>query len=183
MSVPEATDERFDEAEADVDYGSPWLFREPGAPNPLTILVTGWSTGVTKLGEAEFLLGTDRNGKRWSVLVGCLVLTKRLIDGTVEEWDDERNEFVVVETLGRAKAGEVVSMRFLGDAEGARFAYPNFKVSRKPAPEGFGPPPSPLELQAEAAHDADVALGEHKQDDPSRRQREPVPCDELPEEF
>ena len=52
MSVPEATDERFDEAEADVDYGSPWLFREPGAPNPLTILVTGWSTGVTKLGEA-----------------------------------------------------------------------------------------------------------------------------------
>jgi hypothetical protein len=69
-------DDRFDEAEADVDHGKPWYYREPDAPNPLTILVTGWSTGMTKLGEAEFLQGVDRDGKKWSVLVGSVVLTR-----------------------------------------------------------------------------------------------------------
>jgi hypothetical protein len=60
---------RFDEAEAVVDRGTPWKFREPDAPNPLTIEVSGWSTGHTTLGEAEFLNGTDRegrNGVSWS---------------------------------------------------------------------------------------------------------------------
>lgn len=129
----------FDEAEADVDHGAPWRFREPDAPNPLTILAGEWSTGVTKLGEAEFLNGTDRNGKRWSVLVGSVVLTKRLIEGLVEEWDDDRKEFVVTETEGRVQPGEVVSLKYLGDVEGARFVYPNFKVSRKPPVDGSTP--------------------------------------------
>jgi hypothetical protein len=126
---------RFDEAEADVDSGAPWLFREPDAPNPLTIVATGWSSGHTKLGPAEFLAGTDRNGKRWSVLVGSVVLTKRLIEGLVEQWDNDRGEFVVVDTLGRVKPGEIVSIKFVGDVEGAKYTYPNFKVSRKPTTE------------------------------------------------
>ena len=123
---------RFDEAEADVDYGSPWLFREPDAPNPLTIEATSWSTGVTKLGEAEFLQGVDRDGKKWSVLVGSVVLNKRLIEGLVEEWNDERGEFVVVEAEGRVQPGEVVSIKYLGDREGVQYTYPDFRVSRRP---------------------------------------------------
>ena len=57
-------DSRFDEAESDVDRGEPWRYRDADAPNPLTIEVTEWSTGITKLGEAEFMNGTDRSGKR-----------------------------------------------------------------------------------------------------------------------
>jgi hypothetical protein len=125
-------DRRFDDAEADVDYGTPWLFREPDAPNPLTIEATGWSTGITKLGEAEFLQGVDRERKKWSVLVGSVVLHKRLIEGVVSEWDDEMRDFVVVKTEGRVQPGEVVSLKYLGDREGAKFVYPNFAVSRKP---------------------------------------------------
>jgi hypothetical protein len=125
-------DSRFNEAEADVDHGTPWMFREPDAPNPLTIEATEWSTGITKLGEAEFLQGVDRDGKKWSVLVGSVVLTKRLIEGLVEEWDDEQRDFVVVRTEGRVQPGEVVSMKYLGDREGARFIYPDFAISRKP---------------------------------------------------
>jgi hypothetical protein len=125
---------RFDEAEGDVDRGSPfWRFREAGAPNPLTIEATGWSAGFRKLGEAEFLNGVDREGRAWSVLVGSVVLTKKLIKGLVEEWDSDHREFVVTATLGRVQPGEVVSIKFLGDREGAQYAYPNFKVSRKPA--------------------------------------------------
>jgi hypothetical protein len=149
-SVPEPED-RFDDAEADVDRGTPWRYREPDAPNPLTVLATEWSTGVTKLGEAEFLNGVDRDGKAWSVLVRSVVLTKRLIDGLVEQLDDDAQDFVVVETLGRVQPGEVVSIKYLGDAEGARYTYPNFKVSRKSAsqpveatPEDAGPPDDDL---------------------------------------
>lgn len=136
------TDQRFEQAEADVDHGAAWMYREPDAPNPLTILVTEWSTGVTKLGEAEFLCGLDRDGKRWSVLVGNVVLTKRLIDGVVEEWDDDKKEFVPVRTDGRVQPGEVVSIKYLGDVEGARYTYPNFKVSRIPAAESNQPAPA-----------------------------------------
>ena len=68
-----------------------------------------------------------------SILVGSVVLTKRLIEGTIEEWDTDKGEFVVVERLGRVKPGEVVSLKYVGDVEGARFTYPNFKVSRKPS--------------------------------------------------
>src|SRR6266540_3503283 len=100
-------DSRFDEAEADVDRGEPWMFRDPDTPNPLTIKATEWSTGVTKLGEAEFLQGIDREGKRWSVLVGTAVLQKRLIEGLVEEWDNVTQSFQVVETEGRVQPGEV----------------------------------------------------------------------------
>lgn len=128
-----SVDARFDEAEADVDHGTAWRFREPDAPNPLTIEATGWSTGHTKLGPAEWLEGVDRNGKAWSVLVGSVVLTKRLVDGVVEGWDDTVGEFVVRETLGRVQVGEVVSIRYMGDREGAKYDYPDFRVSRKPA--------------------------------------------------
>lgn len=124
-------DSRFTEAEADVDHGTPWVFREPDAPNPLTIEATGWSTGITKLGEAEFLQGVDREGKKWSVLVGSVILTKRLIEGLVEEWDDETQAFVLVETEGRVQQGEVVSIKYVGDREGTRYVYPDFRVSRK----------------------------------------------------
>ncbi len=145
-------DGRFDEAEAEVGNTTPWRFREPDMPNPLTIVATDWATAVTKLGEAEFLAGQDRDGKRWSVLVGSVVLTKRLIDGLVEEWDEAQSKFVVVETLGRVKAGEVVSIRFIGDVDGARFRYPNFRVSRKPPRIE----PAPDDQPANVAGDDDI---------------------------
>ena len=132
MESNTAQDRRFDEAEADVDHGTPWMYREPDAPNPLTIEATEWSTGVTKLGEAEFLQGVDRAGKKWSVLVGSVVLTKRLIEGLVEEWDGEPGEFVVVKTEGRVQPGEIVSIKYVGDREGTKYDYPDFRVSRKP---------------------------------------------------
>jgi hypothetical protein len=126
-----STTDRWAEAEAAVDRGTPWRFREPDAPNPLTIEVTGWSTGHTTLGEAEFLNGTDHTGKAWSILVGSVVLTKRLIEGLVEEWDEGSQQFVVVKTLGRVEAGEMVSIKFIGDKQGAKYDYPNFRVYRK----------------------------------------------------
>lgn len=125
-------DARFDEAEAAVDHGTPWMYREPDAPNPLTIRVTGWDTGHTKLGEAEFMNGFDRDGKAWRVLVGSVVLAKRLIDGLVEEWDGEAGKFVVTATLGRVQVGEVVSLKYLGDREGEKYIYPTFAISRRP---------------------------------------------------
>jgi hypothetical protein len=126
------SDDRFVQAEADIDAGEPWLFREENAPNPLVIEAVSWSTGFTKLGEAEFLNGIDRHGKKWSILVGTVVLTKRLIEGVVEQWDDEQQDFVVVETLGRVQPGEVVAIKYLGDVDGGKYPYPNFRVSRKP---------------------------------------------------
>jgi hypothetical protein len=138
-SVAHTGDSRFDEAEAEVEHGEPWRYREPDAPNPLTLKITGWSTGHTKLGDAEFLNGTDRDGKSWSVLVGSVVLTKRLVDGIVEAWDDEQNGYVVIATPGRVRAGEVVSIKYLGDAENsAGMTYPRFAVSRKPASKESG---------------------------------------------
>lgn len=126
-------DPRFDEAEAELERGNPWMFREPDAPNPLTIKATGWSTGHTKLGEAEFLNGVDRNGNAWSVLVGSTVLRRRLIDGEVSEWDDSRGSYVVTCTEGRVAVGEVVAIRFLGEKEGSSGnPYSDFAVSRKP---------------------------------------------------
>jgi hypothetical protein len=154
-SVPQP-DDRFDEAEADVDHGTAWRYREPDAPNPLTILATGWSTGVTKLGEAQFLNGTDRDGNAWSVLVGSVVLTKRLVEGTVEEWDNNRNEFVVVDTLGRVQPGEVVSIKYLGDVEGAKYTYPNFKVSRKPPGAATSPAPTAEDFASSSSADDDI---------------------------
>ena len=53
------TPDRFAEIEAEVDRGEPWMFREPGAPNPLTLEVSGLSTGFTKFGEATWLNGVD----------------------------------------------------------------------------------------------------------------------------
>ena len=135
-------DPRFDEAEADVERGEPWRFREDDAPNPLTIQATGWSSGHTRLGEAEFLNGVDRDGKKWSVLVGGTVLRKRLVDGAVEEWDDDKGAFAVVRTEGRVQPGEVVSIKYLGDREGSQYDYPDFRVVRKP-------PKSEDELRAE----------------------------------
>lgn len=135
------SDSRFDEAEADVERGEPWRYREPDAPNPLTILASGWSTGHTKLGEAEFLNGVDRYSKAWSVLCGPVVLKKGLSEGLVEAWDDAKGGFVVTETLGRVKPGEVVSIKYLGDGESAEGKpYPRFAISRKPPGSPGGEP-------------------------------------------
>ncbi len=123
---------KFDEAEADVDHGHSWRFREADVPNPVTIEATHWSTGVTKLGEAEWLNGVDRDGKQWSILVGGTVLKKKLLEGLVEEWNDDRQEFVVVETLGRVQPGGVVSIKFLG---GCRRQRAHGRV-RDPVPPG-----------------------------------------------
>ncbi len=134
MSIAHEDDSRFDEAEADVERGEPWRYREEDSPNPLTIVATGWSEGRTKHGDSAFLNGLDRDGKAWSVLVGSVVLTKRLVDGLVEEWSDEHNGYIVTATLGRVQVGEVVSIKYLGDGENASGkAYPRFAVSRKPA--------------------------------------------------
>ena len=138
----------FDEAEADVDHGAPWRYREPDAPNPLTIQATGWSTGTTKLGEAEFLSGIDRDGKQWSVLVGSRRPDQAADRGARRAVGRDTQGFRVVETLGRVQPGEVVSIKYLGDVEGARFTYPNFRVSRKPASAATEP------ATAERASDA-----------------------------
>ncbi len=119
---------------AEVERGAPWRFREPDTPNPLTIQVTGWSSGKTRLGPAEFMNGVDRDGKTWSVLVGPVVLRKRLIEGIVDDWDNVRREFVVGETLGRVQPSEVVEIQYLGDAQGQRYKYPTFTVSRNQPP-------------------------------------------------
>ena len=125
--------DRFDEADADVDRGEPWRFREEGAPNPLTILATSWSSGHTRLGPADFLNGVDRDGKAWSILVGSVVLTKRLVDGIIEEWDVDRQAYVEVGREGKVKPGEIVSIKYLGDREGTQYDYPDFRVARRPA--------------------------------------------------
>lgn len=128
--------ERWDEAEADVDRGSPWKFREPGAPNPLTVMAEEWIEITTDFGDTDLLLGRDRNGKRWSVLAGSTILRKGLVDGIMEEWDDGKKEFVVRETLGKVEPGEIVSIKYEGEREGGKFTYANFSISRKPAREG-----------------------------------------------
>jgi hypothetical protein len=135
--LAQALDDMFAAAEAEVERGEPWKFREPDAPNPLTFMASGWSTGHTNLGEAEFLNGTD-HGKKWSVLVGCVVLTKKLIEGLVEEWSSEHDGYVTVATLGRVAPGEIVSIKFVGDVEGAKYTYPNFRVSRTQPPKEDG---------------------------------------------
>jgi hypothetical protein len=128
-SLDNTHDSRFDEAEADVETRR---YREEDSPNPLTIEITGWSTGYTRLGDAEFLNGVDRDGKVWSVLVGSVMLKKRLIDGLVEEWSDDEEGYVVVEEAGRVQVGEVVSLKFLGDGESSSGnSYPRLAVSRK----------------------------------------------------
>jgi hypothetical protein len=139
-------DSRFDDAEAEVDRGNPWRFREPDAPNPLTIVATDWTSGHTKLGEAEWLNGTDRDGKRWSILVGAKVLQKRLIEGVVEEWNPEAGRFETVDVQGKVKPREVVSLKYLGEREGATYTYPAFAVVRKP----------PLEAEPAAAPAGDA---------------------------
>jgi hypothetical protein len=111
------------------------MFRELDAPNPLSFVATGWATGHTKLGEAEFLSGVGRGGKKWSVLVGSAVLKKRLVDGLIEKWDDQTQSFQVVKTLGRVQPGEYVSIKYTGDRQGEKYEYPAFEVVRKPADE------------------------------------------------
>lgn len=146
---------RFDEAEADVDRGEPWKFREPDAPNPLTIEAAGWATGHTRLGEAEFLNGLDRDGKKWSILVGGTIMRKRLIEGLVEEWSDDASKFVVVRTEGRVEPGEIVSLKYLGDREGEQYDYPDFKISRKPLHEQTAAA-TPREAAAGGGADDDI---------------------------
>lgn len=178
-------DERFDEAEAEVDHAKPWRFREPDAPNPLTVEVTGWETVPTKLGPAECMQGVDRDGKRWSVLVGSVVLVKRLLDGIVEEWNDELKTFVQVGEQGRTEPGEVVSIKYLGDREGAKFDYPDFRVSRKPLTliekqrraQGISTPPSPGEKVVQRDADGDVLVDEITAEDP---EGSAPPADDIP---
>src|SRR5262245_4487177 len=120
-------DDRFDEAEAEVERGEPWPYRDEDAPNPLTVEVIRLVEGHTRFGSAEFLTGRDRQGKLWSVLVGAISLKKPLLEGLVERWDDEKAAYVVVKTLGRVQAGEVVSIRYDGEGENAAGqSYPRF---------------------------------------------------------
>lgn len=128
------SDDRFADAAAEVDRGEPWRYREEGAPNPLVIEVTGWSNGHTQHGSAEFLLGADRDGRKWSVLVGSTVLRRRLIDGEVSEWNDERGCYVVTNIEGRVQPGEIVALKYKGDRQGTSGAeYADFHVVRKSA--------------------------------------------------
>jgi hypothetical protein len=46
--------------------------------------------------------------------------------------DDDAGEFAVVKTEGRVEAGEIVSIKYLGDREGTKYDYPDFKIARKP---------------------------------------------------
>jgi hypothetical protein len=140
-----AYDPRFDQAEANLRRGQAWLYREPDAPNPLTIEVSEWSEGHTVHGPAEFLNGVDKNGNQWSVLVGAAVLRKRLIDGELSDWDDERKAYVVTNLEGRVQEGDIVSILYLGERETAAGGkkYADFKVERIP------PLPAPLPTEVE----------------------------------
>jgi hypothetical protein len=123
----------FDTVEAEVERGEPWKYREPGAPNPLTVQVAGWSTGRMKSGdEVEFMTGRDRDGRLWSLLVGAITLKDALIDGNVKRWDDDSGEYVIVQQNGRVQPGEVVSIKYLGDATSKRSGqtYPTFRIAR-----------------------------------------------------
>ena len=57
-----------------------------------------------------------------------------MIDGVFEEYDHSSGKFEVVRTMGRVAPGEIVSIRFKGDRQGATYAYPDFGIVRKPAP-------------------------------------------------
>jgi len=127
------SDTRWDEAESEVDRGRAWRFKDEGAPNPLTIQAEEWVQITTEYGETELLTGRDRDGSSWSILVGSKILQKALIDGVFEEWDDDKKAFVVKETLGKVRPGEVVSVKYLGEREGGKFTYSNFAISRKAA--------------------------------------------------
>jgi hypothetical protein len=128
-------DPRFDEAEAEVDRGDAWLPREDGMPNPLTIVAVDWSSGTTSIGPAEWLNGRDRDDRRWSILVGSTILKKRLIEGVIEEWNDDEQRFVEVGREGKVKPGELVSLKFKGDRQGSKYKYPVYEIVRKPALE------------------------------------------------
>jgi hypothetical protein len=136
MSITEPPDDRFDAAEAEVERGEPWRFRDTATPNPITLKASTpecWHRGHTRHGEADFLSGVDREGKPWSILVGSTVLRKRLLEGLVEEWNMEKGLFEVVETLGPVQPGEVFSIKYIGDGENTQGQpYPRFVVSRKP---------------------------------------------------
>ena len=76
------------------------------------------------------------------VLVGSTILTKRLIEGVVEEWDDEKRRVRRRRDEGRVQPGEIVSIKYLGDREGAKYDYP---TSGSPASHRFpSSRPSPL---------------------------------------
>lgn len=128
-----SSNDEFDQAESAVEYGRSWRFREEGNPNPLTIRVTGWSLDVAMPNGdlVDFMRGTDRDGEAWSVLVGGAVLKQHLIEGRVEEWNDEKEAFEQTALLGRVQAGQVVSLKYTGDKRSkAGYDYPTFKISR-----------------------------------------------------
>jgi hypothetical protein len=151
-------DARFDEAEAEVDRGAPWKPEDdPDLPNPLTILAEEWVEITTDYGDTELLVGRDRDGKRWSKLVGSTILRKLLIDGIVEAWDEGENAFVQKEVLGKVQPGEVVSMKYLGKREGGKFTYSNYAVSRKAA--------LAADEQDSAAETADQTAAQDEYDD------------------
>lgn len=127
-------DPRWDEAESEADRGEPWKPKEDSThPNPLTIEAEGWVTFThATYGETELLVGKDRDGKKWSILIKA-ILKKTLVEGVFEEFDEKQNAFVEKERLGRVEPGEVVSVKFLGEKEGAKYTYDNFNVVRKPA--------------------------------------------------
>ena len=133
-SIASDYDSRFAEAESEVDRGEPWMFREDGAPNPLTIVATGWSSGHTAIGPAEFLNGVDReregvvDSRRQRRAVEAPHRgTRRGVgrgEGRLRRHRDPR--------AGAARRGR--ELKYIGDREGGKFPYPDFRVSRKPAP-------------------------------------------------
>jgi hypothetical protein len=65
------------------------------------------------------------------------VLRRRLIDGEISAWDDERGAYVVTGAEGRVQPGEVICIKFLGDKEGTQGKpYADFVIVRKPAVKG-----------------------------------------------
>jgi hypothetical protein len=161
-----SSDPRFDQAEADVDYGKSWRFRDEGMPNPLTIEVTGWSLDAKMPNGdlVDFVRGVDRDGEAWSILVGGMVLKQHLIEGRVEEWDEEKQGFVTAATLGRVQPGDVVSLKYTGEKRAASGNdYPTFRISRiagngtASVPDSVPVPVEQAEATASAAPAADSA--------------------------
>lgn len=127
-------DPRFDEAVDELDSWRQWRPKtEEGTPNPLVIVADSWQEGiVTDFGPVDILRGTDRHGSRWSIMAGGKILQKGLIEGIVEEWDDQAKAFVTRQTLGRVKPGELVAVSYEGEGQGAKFNYSKYKIVRKP---------------------------------------------------
>lgn len=119
------------------ERGKPWNPRKnPDDPNPLYGEVVKWSRGTTAHGEADFLPVRDDEDELWSILVGTFKLRKDLLEGEICEWDESRDTYAVIDTIGPVQPGELLAIQFRGEREftnneGRRVTNPDYRTLRK----------------------------------------------------